>query len=194
MFTRFAREVRNHPAACAAIMRTDRPGLLPYVLDAETTRLLREDPVVVIQSMNYPAQPVGKPPPEDTTPLEVSPIRTGHDTLAEAFGEKVYLRVRGGAVECPGCGYWGVLQGTSFRCEKKCRLSGEDYLFLFEVSKCWASVDVEALLASGLAKFYLPRSWNEGRSWVRREELCEKYAAYKAEKETACSVNRETPR
>jgi hypothetical protein len=193
MLTYFARELRSHPKARASILRVDRPGLLPYHLDEETTNLFRTDPVSAIRSMTYESVSAsGTRVKKDTTPLEAAPIRSCYDTLADAFGDVVYARNRNSVIECPGCGYWGVahtiLNQTLFQCTKSCAVSGKDINLRLTLSKLWAGIEVKDLLATPLEKFYLPRPWNDGRSWITRAELAEKYTAYKTEKETTCSA------
>jgi predicted RNA-binding Zn-ribbon protein involved in translation (DUF1610 family) len=136
---------------------------------------------------------------EERAPVPPAPIRAGHATLADAFGEVIYFRVRGHELECPGCGFWGMFTSpgllkdpdragtrfkTAFVCPKKC---GERFIVSCEDS--WGYVHVEDLLKSSkLNAFYFPRTWNEGRPWVTRESLQQKYNEYKAEKEkVTCS-------
>jgi hypothetical protein len=191
MLVRFARELREFPEAKAAIMRIDRPGLLPYALDEETTALLRTDPVAAIQSMTYTTPSLGKiHVVKEEKPLEVDPIRAGHETLADALGEQIYVKRRSSALECPGCGYWGPVHTNSFKCTKKCAREGHARTFRVTLTKLWAVFSTEDLLESTLPKFYLPRTWNVGRLWVTKAELIEMYTAYKAEKEYACSVSK----
>jgi hypothetical protein len=194
MLTHLAREMRNFPEANAIIMRVDRPGLLPYTLDAGTLHLLRTDPVAAIQSMTFESPPMGVVKvKEDRRPLEVSPIRVANDTLSDALGEEVFIKHRASAVECPGCGLWGVVHTvglqTFFRCNKRC---GGEFSLRIKLSRLWGAVQTEDLLKLPFNRFYLPRPWNDGRNWVTWDELYEKYTAYKAEKEQACSAVRAT--
>jgi hypothetical protein len=190
---RLAKTVAHYPGSKIILLRTDRPGLLPYVLDEGTTSLFRTDPVAAIHSMIFEMQEARlEKKPESGEPLEAPPVRAGYETLSDALGELVYLRMRRNSIECPGCGLWGdVSDNVSFTCAKRCWSKGLTVHMLIEPGRRWAGVAVEALLASPLSRFYLPRPWNDGRSWITREELQEKYTAYKVEKEQACS-NRTT--
>ena len=184
-----------------AIQRTDREGLTPYALEASTVKLLREDPVAAIQAMEFPTQSPSltvQRAREERAPRVVVPIRAGHDTLADAFGDVVYFKVREHELECPGCGFWGMYASpgllkdkeragevfkTAFMCPKKCHTR-----FIVTCMMGWGFVQAEYLLKNTtLSSFYLPRAWNEGKPWVSRESLQQKYDAYKKEKET-CSV------
>lgn len=179
------------------LQRTDREGILPYKLDAATVQLLRTDPVAGIQAMEYH---YGSPSvteqraKEEREPTATRPIRAGHATLADAFGDVVYFKVRGHELECPGCGFWGMyispgllkdperagqVVKTAFVCPKKCHTR-----FIVTCQQEWGYVDVEYLLEkTKLEAFYLPRAWNEGRPWVSRESLQKKYNEFNAEKE-----------
>jgi len=197
VLTLLARAVTAYPEARVVFLRTDRPGLLPYVLDAETTKLLRMDPVAAIHAMTYEV-PAFKSvrPPRATTPIEPAPLHVGYDTLADGFGENVYVRLRADSIECPGCGFWGKFVGREeqndklFQCEKRCWSSGIYLHLRLVTSTHWAAIHTEELLASPLERFYLPHAWNEGRAWISREELLDKYLTYKKEKEGICSLSK----
>jgi hypothetical protein len=181
------------------LQRTDRPGLLPYKLDAALVQLLRTNPEAAIESMEFSSQSpslTAQRAAEATEPPR--PIPAGHDALADSFGDVVYFRVRGHELECPGCGFWGMYtspglldsvdrEGAVFRtvfvCPKKCKER-----FAVTCLRQWGYVRVDHLLEGTLPAFYFPRAWNEGRPWVSRGMLEQKYSAYKAEKENVvCS-------
>ena len=177
--------------------RTDREGLTPYVLDPATVELIRKDPVAAVQAMQFPSSsPSGTvrrvqrervlaPPP---------PIRAGHEALFDSFGDVVYFRVRAHELECPGCGFWGMFISpgllndperagevvkTAFVCPKKCKTR-----IIVTCQQDLGYVETEYLLKqTRLDRFYFPRAWNGGRSWVTRENLQKKYDEYRAEKE-----------
>ncbi len=184
------------------LQRTDREGLLPYKLDAATVNLLRTDPVAAIQAMEYPTHsPSGtvRRVREERQLHVLPPIQVGHEALADSFGDVLYFRVRGHELECPGCGFWGMFTSpglladperagqvfkTIFVCPKKCKER-----FAVTCQEKLGYVDTEFLLErTKLDRFYFPRAWNGGRSWVSRESLQKKYDEYKAEKENvSCS-------
>lgn len=183
LLTHLARLIAQHPSARVVLLRTDVPNLFPYVLDKETTELFRVDPVAAIHSMVFEPE-VNVAKKEDPRPVEIRPLRVGYETLADSFGEHVYVRVRSNSIECPGCGLWGEMAEGHFTCARRC--SGA-ISFPIEPSRFWAGISVEHLLGTNLTKFFLPRIWNDGRSWVTREDLQSKYTAYRAEKDEACS-------
>lgn len=192
VLSRLARTIVSNPGSKVIILRTDRPGLLPYALDSETVELFRVDPVAAIHSMTYGLEEASVEKEENNKPLEAAPVRVGYETLADSFGEFLYLRTRRAEVECPGCGLWSGFERVPdghalFKCEKRCLSTGLDLRFVVGISRLWAAVSVVALMGTDLERFYLPRAWNDGRSWISREELQDKYAAYVAEKEAACS-------
>ena len=177
--------------------RTDREGLLPYRLDDKTVELLRTDPVAAIQAMT-----VRMPTPAEVldnikksrTPLVVPPLSAGIATLADGFGEYVYVRVKENTLECPGCGFYSAfaLAGVfaqrqkdepmrvMFTCSKKCRIR--------VIAMCeseWAYVRTEDLVKSSLEKFYLPRAWNTSGVWATREELEARLTQFRKDRETA---------
>lgn len=184
------------------LQRTDHEGLLPYKLDAKTVTLFRTDPVAAIAAFGFPTQSVSNTVARvqrDRAPRVQPSIRAGHDTLADAFGDQLYFKVRKHELECPGCGYWGMFASpsllaaperagecfkTAFVCPKKC--GGR---FLVTCLETWGYVDTKYLLErTKLDAFYFPRAWNEGKPWVSRESLQQKYNAYSTEKEkVTCS-------
>lgn len=188
MMSRFAEMLCAYPEAGGVILRNDRPGLKPFVLDQTTVDLLRVDPAAAIRSMTY------TPPAPGTEERRAPPpsgLIVGHDTLADGFGDKLYCRVRipgkkgsSADIECPGCGRWQ--RGyTPFVCNH-CGL----VQYMRVVSPRWAEVPVESLLRLPHTRFFFPRGWNKGHNWVPREELIARFEAYKKEKEQACSPPR----
>ena len=164
------------------LQRTDRAGLLPYRLDNATVQLLVDDPIAGIQAMEY-ASPspstIAQRIREERNPPTTLGVTAGLDALADAFGDTIMFRVRGQELECPGCGFWGgyVAGSTRFSCHKKCQHS-----FVVRCARTWGYIRVEHLLEMDLDRFFFPRVWNQGQSWVSREELQKKYAEYLYEK------------
>jgi hypothetical protein len=91
-------------------------------LDKATVELLRTDPAAAIRMMHVPDRTVVVRDPvsgkEYGEPLVRrvmrSQLRAGHDTLADAFGERVYCRRKGNRVEDPVTGRWSKLCRTEF--------------------------------------------------------------------------------
>lgn len=194
-----AENVSTQTVVEVVLQRTDREGLLPYRLDDATVHLLRTDPVAAMAAMNAfsrsPSQAVRRVQ-ETRTPQVPPPVRAGHDTLADVFGDVLYFKVRQHELECPGCGYWGMYTSPGlllnperagaviknvFVCPKKCRAR-----FVVTCQKSWGYVSTEYLLENtALPAFYFPREWNDGQQWISREALQMKFNEYKVEKENA---------
>jgi hypothetical protein len=189
----------GEPGARARVVlrRTDRAGLLPYVLDAATVDLLRHDPLAAIASMTYrTTAPLVSPLAREVPPPGAPVLKAGTDVLADAFGDDIWVRVRGAELECPGCGLWGTFASPAlaesrrevlkvvFACSKRCSVR--------VVAACharWASVRVDELLLTAAARFYLPRAWNTDGPWITRQALSKTYQDYLTEKEQAeCST------
>lgn len=178
------------------LQRLDLSARAPYTLDAATVSLIRNDPEAAVQAMEFPTQSplkIVQRVQDERQPLRAAPIRAGHATLADAFGDEVYCRLRKHEVECPGCGFWSPYCSASalppaqapFVCLKKCKS-----VWVFRYTDAWAVIPVDSLLAASLSAFYLPRAWNEGRPWIGREHLEKKYNEYIAEKEKVRCLER----
>jgi hypothetical protein len=207
MMTLVSRELRLHPDAAVVLQRFDRPGLVPVQLGERARVLLRDDPVAAIRAMDVRDQPA-----EKVTPLQAPVLRSCHDTLADAFGERVYLRVQAGYVEDPVTGTF-----ASFACGTKSgwRIRGKSSSYqewlpiqlegvegelppdLFESADLgasqellgkvltqvrWASCSVDDLLKLPANRFYLPRRWS-GQQWISRRELRERLERFRKESE-----------
>jgi hypothetical protein len=206
MLREFAEALQQCEDAVAVWKRTDRPGLISYDLDPQTTKLFRTDPVAAIESLcppaRNPATTVKRVQEEKQQKLVPVSIRVGYDVLADALGDDVYsrLRTRKEGIqygECPCCGLWmpigmgypasrayypedGV--GWSLCANTKCRASSR-ILMLKVTNDKWVGYSVVDLLATDAPRFYFPRTWNEGRPWITWDELHKKYHEYLKEKE-----------
>lgn len=154
-------------------------------LEAAEIELIRTDPAAWIRSMTIPDRTV-----VISDRKTASTLRVGHDTLADAFGDKIYLAKKDGLVECPGCGRWkgkvhtvvpGCISEYCSDCDLK--LPGDDH-------DKWMSVDTGILLTwSGgvgcvrIDRFFIPRKWNETGPWISRADLSEKYHEFIEEKD-----------
>jgi hypothetical protein len=180
----FAKALQEHPDAQGVIQRTDRPGLVPYNLDAQTMDLFRTDPVAAVTSMSTPygspSKAVQRSKKERTQEPPAS-LRVGFDTLADAFGDELYSRLDSLAsrVECPCCGIWNAFI-EEFVCKNpKCQQRLKP-----QVSGRWAAFSTAALLATSSPRFYFPRAWNGYKPWVSREDLIAKYEQFQQEKKS----------
>ncbi len=185
MMTYFSDALRAHEDAGAVIERNDRPGIKSMPLGPEFTELLRNDPVAAIRSMTVEAICV-----QESNPPRQAVLRVGHDSMADAFGDKLYIRRRFSVqVECPGCGRWVRVFDNILECircikdNKPVRLTVE---LLNDVN--WACTPTKEVLALKHDKFFFPRAWNNGRVWVKREDLKSRYEQFVKEKEEACSI------
>ena len=197
MLREFASALQQDDAARAVWKRTDRSGLAPYYLDAEVTELFRKDPVAAIESMcppsHSPMTTVQRVQEQRVKMVPIS-VRAGHDALADAFGEELYVRTRErkgeSHIECPCCGIWAPLivvpsrEGLYTLCRNtRCFVRGHA-VSAKVVNTKWATVKIEELLKTESPRFYLPRSWNEGRSWVSLVDLQSRWDEFNKEKES----------
>jgi len=180
MMLGFADLLHTQPEAEAWMLRTERPGLSPLELDPATTQLLREDPMKAIQPMIPPPVRVfvrDEVRPESTIKVRV---RGGYDTLADAFGDEMYLRHKDGKTECFGCGRWHPT-------DKSVVCYGEvNEMIEGAVVGNWFVVNTARLISLCCERYFLPRAWNESGPWISHEDLQKKYDEYLKEKE-ACS-------
>ncbi len=188
MMHRFSDRLRLYPEASAVMHRTDRDGLVPHVLDATTTALLRRDPAATVKAMTVVvSMPALQPAAKDALPPV---LVVGPPVLADAFGDRLFIRRRtGGALpemECPGCGRWRThTVDRSVAQQRLCCGPCDISLAIVLVDARWASVAVEELLELNAPKFFFPRAWNEGRNWITHEALKNKYRLYQEEKRTS---------
>lgn len=162
------------------IQRVDREGILPMGFGPVMIDLLRKDPLSAYRTLNFNSQ------------TRQSSTGAQHSTLARVFGTVVYLRMRGGKVQCPLTGEWrglafGEKQGWKIRGEENSHEKWVPLLGLVDdapsgtegvqrlVFCTWAQVSVQALLDLGAPEYYLPRPWNPRSSgWIDREPLEER--------------------
>jgi hypothetical protein len=181
MIAKLAEHARRDPGARLVMQRTDRPGLRPHTLDPASAALLRTDTAAFVASMSVVVHV-----PDDRPRAPLPPILVvGHDALADAFGDQLYVRRRQrqtmDEVECPMCGRWVPLksaEGWSWFDHCAYTISIETSL----LDDRWLPIYAEALLSTNAPKFFFPRAWNEGRNWITHETLKNKYATYLQEK------------
>ncbi len=131
----------------------------PYVYAAE-----KHDVTVVVRD---------RPVTQERVKIQ---LRAGYDTLADAFGDNVYVRYRDdGCVECPCCGRWHArIEGEDLIC--RCHIT----VTPAKLCGSWVELPTFDLVygAPGVARFYLPRAWNISGPWITREALAEKYRTF----------------
>lgn len=186
MFAKVANNLNEHRLERTVIQRTDRDGLLPVLLEKDTTQLLRTDPVEALRVLNWgsttsnvvdlTAVRAKKEAQANRTPL----FRAGHDTLADSLGDTVYCRVRAeGGIECPFCGLTGHFEKPMFVCSR-CKRTATCAVV---PSGEWALFSVDELLQKDVVRLYLPRGWNPSRGWIGKEVLRVLYEDWLNEKE-----------
>lgn len=179
----------EQPDSGLLVQRTERPGLMPVRVDPDKVELLRTDPAKYIQMHTMAPVTIdlsggkkgkrGLARGEQTTIPKSSGIRAGYDTIAEAFGEVVYARMRNNNVESPDTGRWVPLSVL------------ENWLNATPVEVVtpalgWVGIRVSDLLRTKSSRFYLPREWNPYRSWVTKEQLRELLEQFEEEKVALC--------
>ncbi len=171
------------PNAGVSVRRTEREGLLPVQLSPDEVKQLRENPEQYIAARS-PAPVVLKTPISVTAKAKArlvpaGTLRTGHDTLADAFGERIYLRARTGRFEHPVDGRW-----YSFLSSVLYLLVPIREFLTEEDGDGWITIDTVDLLQMypSADRFFLPRAWNEPGPWIPRAALQEKYDRFIKEK------------
>ncbi len=152
--------------------------------------MLRGDPTAFINMMTpkpvkVHVNDVGKADQKVTDAVEQmkNVVRAGADTLADAFGEIVYIKVRADQrrVEDPISGRFVPLDDL-----RGLLLDG------FGPQARWASLFVEDLLGLNADRYYLPRAWNKSGPWISHAELRARFDTYMKEKES-CNRPAATP-
>jgi hypothetical protein len=188
--------------------RTDKEGLQAVDLDLFTSKLIRNNPVQAARQMS-PAPivvhvrskvQVGDELHIDAVvqkPASVESIKVtltaGHDTLAEAFGDHVYIRMKGDRVESLFDGRWkSCAKASSPDLPNSLFVQDDGHITVcpVKVTDCWATVDVKTLLwigeQRGTEHYYLPRVWNTDGPWISHADLKLRYEEYQKEKEATC--------
>lgn len=165
---------RDNPEAVLLLLRLGQKPPIAAQLEPKLAMLLREDPVAFMRMMD---PTMGRPQKlgismgikkEHSVAIKPNPLPAGHDTLADAFGDEVYIRRRHLAsdevalYESPITGRWVP--------------AGEIGVWTVGVNDAWGKVSVRNLLESTeTARFFLPRAWNKDGPWISAEDLRTKY-------------------
>lgn len=178
--------VVTHMHQCSA----ERVVMVRAELPCKEVVLSKSD-VDALRSVSYepsPSTTSSRPAVSAPVKMVIPPLRAGHDVLADAFGEYVYLTRRpDGSVENPFTGRWdgepGVLRAPG----------GWTSLATYYTTPNWAVVLTDALLYVGnknsSARYWIPRAWNPA-GWVTHESLAAKYAEFRKEVEE-CKIQYE---
>ena len=178
MMSYLARVIRLHESVEVVLERIELEGST-YRLDAETVQQLREDPAAVISTMSQPARTVIVR--DKQSPAHIGLLRVGHDTVAAALGDNVYLAVDAGNFECLGCGRWSAcLMPLSVACVSgTCGLRLQGTLH----GTHWFSVKTDDVLLAALPRYYIPRDWNPNKGWIGHVEFEQMYRTFKQERD-----------
>jgi hypothetical protein len=199
--TLLATAAKRHLGARLFLLRLDqRPQQVALQLDGSLSKMVREDPVAFMRLMD---PTMGRPQKldismsvkkEHSAAIKPNPLPAGYDTLAEAFGDDVYCRMkRGGATECPFCGRWGRWQMDAGLHCKEC---GVLILGMGIVTAMggWFKIRVPYLLEfadfKDKPKLFIPRAWNENGPWISVEDLRQRYDEYTKEKEQCSRMHK----
>lgn len=195
MMTTLHRYLLVHLAVNVQLQRAESAKFMPIYMEPAMVELLRTDPAKYIQVHTIPHRTVDLRKSNRTSKLAdtyVAPapaMRAGHDTLAAAFGDVVYLNWRNHRVENPLTGRWCLIG----------ELADSGLIPLGVINQGtlgWVTVSIEQLLTldSGNAGYYLPRDWNERGPWISKQALYTKYEQYKKDKaQCLAAVTPETP-
>ena len=199
--TLLATAAQRHLGARLFLLRLDqRPQQVALQLDGALSKMVREDPVAFMRLMD---PTMGRPQKldismsvrkEHSAAIKPNPLPAGYDTLAEAFGDELYCRMkRGGAAECPLCGRWGISAGWAWgrgrlHCEE-CDVYIAGSLIPTPAGG-WFIVPTIQLLSLEVSRFFLPRAWNKDGPWISREDLQKKYDEFMKEKEECSRMHK----
>jgi hypothetical protein len=184
MMTVLHHALAANPDATVKLQRAESANFMPIFMEQNMVDLLRADPAKYIEAHSIPHRVIDLRKRDRTSKLaekHVVPrpvIRAGHDTLAAAFGDIVYLSCRNHRVENPITGRWcsvGELEATH----------GIKVLETIQQDNGgWVTMALEQLLdlSSGTNGYYLPREWNAHGPWISKDELVQKYNQYKEER------------
>jgi len=185
MMTTLHRYLLVHYDAVVQLQRAESDKFMPIYMEQNMVELLRTDPAKYIQAHTIPHRTIDLRKEERTSKLaekHVVPmptIRAGHDTLAAALGDMVYLSYRSNRVENPVTGRWCTISELE-------RTTGLKVLEVIQQDGGgWAVVSMEQLLkyddlySDG---YFLPRAWNEHGLWISKQALQTKYEQYKKDK------------
>lgn len=179
--------LRRSPGYRLLMRREEAP--YPMTLPPNIEEMLRTDVQAAIKAFTVVPQRIEIGVPRKPRPELVGTLRYGHDTLADALGDEVYIKVRAGArsaqAEDPVTGRWVplILRGMVPHCGTSLRLTG-----LHQGVTCWASARVEDILALSKSRYYLPRRWNPSGGWISHDALAEMYAFYQKEKADVSTI------
>lgn len=179
MMSNLASEIRELKEVEVILSRTEKP--LDQVMDNSLVEQLRTDPAAAIQAMSPPHRVVKRAPKTEAS--AGSKLRAGHDTLADAFGDDVYLQRRADDIECPGCGRWTLRIGDSYSSKEHWAGCACGMGLIVCLEGKWAYSDTMLLLDQPFDRYFIPRKWNESGSWISHGDLKKKFEDFKQERD-----------
>lgn len=198
MIAEVSRELNRSTYAQLVFQRTDREGLFPMVADDKEKDLIRDNPIRYVAMTSPENRKVIVRTLRDATINDLADrfrtynsngpvLRAGYDTLADSFGDDVYVRRRDDdLVECPCCGRWHcrLTELDEFRIELSCpcefRHHGGG-----SVTGSWVSIPTQDLIDHKVERFFLPRAWNYAGPWIARDLLRRMYERFVRERDHA---------
>ena len=161
----------------------------PMTLPENIEELLRTDINAAVRALTVePQRVVVEPIRKPKTDL-LGTLRHGHDTLADALGEELYLRSRtssrGMQVEDPATGRWAQLElrDKTAHCGNLPLQAG-----VHPSNSVWVVARTADVIALGLSRYYLPRRWNPNQGWITHESLIAMYELYIKEKSDVSTI------
>lgn len=152
--------------------RVESPGKFIQLSDDETEQL-RTNTQEAIEAMTVPDRTLQfKEMPKVESTMKMR-LNIGHDTLADAFGDRIYIRFHLGKVECLETGRYIPIDETR---------GLKHWGGMEEHENRWVSVPTAALLASDLDRFFIPRRWNVKGPWISKDDLRDRFEKYQGAK------------
>jgi hypothetical protein len=169
--------LRQAPAARLLMQLEGAP--YPASLSPQMEEWLRTDVTRAISALSVPPVHIMVRP---TSPKVSRGLLYGRDTLADAIGDVVYLRLRtsGSLLQVEG------VDGRWQNIDKSVQPPCAGGLILQQIhrspGRSWAAVLTSHVLALHWPRYYLPRRWNPTESWISHGELDQLYYRYRKEK------------
>lgn len=182
MFELVGEALRNAPDFRLVIKRDE--VATPCTLPPSMEDLLRTNTPAAIEALTVPPQRVVVGERHKPRPI-VRPLRQGHDTLADAIGDCLYIKSKVNTfadnwlqVEDPVGGRWVPVEEREglLYCGKL------PVQVILNIESKWAKVQTAHVLALGLPRYYFPRRWNPTGGWITHEALASLYDQYQKEK------------
>lgn len=177
MLAHVSRVLLKTAAEAILIVRPTSRKTHEFLLEAQIVEALRTDLEKAENMMTWTPTAKNESKPEV---LGHPSIRAGLSTLAESFSDEVFILSTVDRLECPFCSLW-VPAFEKFHCTN----CGQEIELVHRVhEERWYLAKVQDLLASNAPKFFLPRRWNKGKTWISKEELQELSNQWKKMKES----------